>query len=128
MTLESPPTMALRLTADPARLAAVRQAVRDQLLAWARPDLADAATLCVTELLANVHRHAGSPDCELTLDRLPEGVRAGVSDRSHVVPVVPPCTEWSAENGRGLLLITAASYRWGTTLTSGGKQVWVELR
>ncbi|MDJ0346985.1 ATP-binding protein [Streptomyces sp. H10-C2] len=129
MTSESPPTTAMRLSAEPARIAAVRQVVRDQLSAWGREDLADAAALCVTEILANVHRHAGSPDCELTLDRLPEdGVRAAVSDRSRVLPVVMPRPDCSAECGRGMHLIAMTAHRWGTTLTPTGKQVWVVLR
>lgn len=119
----------MRLSAEPARLGAVREAVCDQLRAWGRGDLADAAALCVTEILANVHRHAGSPDCELTLDRLPgAGVRAAVSDSSPALPVLRPLPDWTAERGRGLHLIEAAADRWGTTLTPGGKQVWVELR
>lgn len=128
MTLESPPRTATRLTADPACLAAVREALRDQLRAWGRAELADAAALCVTEILANVHRHAGSPDCELTLDRLPEGVRAAVSDGSQKLPVLRPFPDWTEERGRGLHLIAATAYRWGSTLTPTGKSVWVELR
>lgn len=127
--MESPPGTAMRLSAEPARLGAVREAVCDQLRAWGRGDLADAAALCVTEILANVHRHTGSPDCELTLSRLPgEGVRAAVSDGSRVLPVLGPLPDWTAERGRGLHLIAAAAYRWGATLTPEGKQVWVELR
>lgn len=129
MTLESPPGTAMRLSAEPARLGAVREAVSDQLRAWGRGDLADAAALCVTEILANVHRHTGSPDCELTLERLPgAGVRAAVSDGSRALPVLAPLPDWTAERGRGLHLIAAAAYRWGATLTPEGKQVWVELR
>lgn len=128
MTLESPPRTATRLLADPACLATVREALRNQLRAWGRADLADAATLCVTEILANVHRHAGSLECELTLDRLPEGIRAAVSDGSRRLPVLQPFPDGTEERGRGLHLIAATAYRWGSTLTPTGKQVWVELR
>lgn len=136
MTLESPPSpvkaeAAMRLTAEPARFAAVRKAVREQLSAWGRDDLADAAVLCATEILANVHRHVGTPECELTLDRLPgpgEGVRLAVSDGSPVLPE-PEAPHWSAERGRGLFLLAAMAHRWGTELTpEGGKQVWAVLR
>ncbi|MEE4546812.1 ATP-binding protein [Streptomyces sp. V4-01] len=130
MTLKSPPgTIVQRLSADPANLTGVRRSVREQLRAWGRADLAEAAALCVTEILTNVHRHAGSPECELTLDRLPGGiVRVAVGDRSPVLPVKAPAPDWTAERGRGLHLIAATAYRWGATPTASGKQVWVELR
>ncbi|MFF3561918.1 ATP-binding protein [Streptomyces sp. NPDC002574] len=130
MTQESPPGTAMRVIAEPARIAAVRTAVREQLRAWGREDLAHAAALCVTEILANVHRHAGSPECELTLhDLADEGVRATVSDRSHRLPVPAPLPlDWSAERGRGMHLIATAAHRWGARPTPTGKQVWVVLR
>ncbi|MET9873908.1 ATP-binding protein [Actinacidiphila glaucinigra] len=130
MTQESPPAAAMRVVAEPARIAEVRRAVSEQLRVWGREDLAPAAALCVTEILANVHRHAGSPECELTLDDLAaEGVRAAVSDRSPVLPVpAPGPPDWAAERGRGLHLIAAAAHRWGVRPTPDGKQVWVVLR
>ena len=130
MTLKSPPGAVVReMTADPECFTGVRRRVQEQLCAWGRTELADAAALCVTELLANVHRHATSPECVLTLDRLPAGgVRIAVADRSHVVPVAGPPPGADEERGRGLLLIAAVAERWGTTLTAGGKEVWVELR
>lgn len=117
-----------RLTADPKEFAGVRREVRTQLRAWGSEGLAEAAELCVTEILANVHRHVESPECELTLERLPEGgVRAAVSDRSPLRPgVVPPCPY--AENGRGMLLVGGLAHRWGTELVADGKRVWVILR
>ena len=134
MTPESPPTTvtaaAMRLAAEPARFAAVRKALRDQLSAWGREDLADAATLCATEILANVHRHTDSPECELTLDRLPgagEGVRLAVSDGCSGLPT-PGVPQLLAERGRGLLLVAATADRWGTDVTPTGKQVWAVLR
>jgi hypothetical protein len=133
MTSEYPPSTvkAMRLVAEPARFAAVRRAVREQLSAWGRDDLMDAAVLCATEILANVHRHVESVDCELTLDRLAgpgEGVRLAVSDGSPVLPA-QAAVDWSAEGGRGLLLLAAVAERWGTVLTpEGGKQVWAVLR
>ncbi|MBY8878866.1 ATP-binding protein [Streptomyces sp. PLK6-54] len=117
------------MIADPASFTGVRRRIREQLCAWGRTELADAAALCVTELLTNVHRHVPSPACVLTLTRLPGGgVRVAVADRSHVVPVAGPPPGACEERGRGLLLIAAVADRWGTTLTADGKQVWAELR
>jgi hypothetical protein len=118
----------MRLVAEPARFAAVRDAVREQLGAWGRADLADAAVLCATEILANVLDHTDSPECELTLAPLGEGVRLAVSDGSGVLPEQRPSAVWS-ERGRGLCLVAGMAHRWGTVLTpGGGKQVWAVLR
>jgi len=130
MTLKSPPGAVVReMTADPECFTGVRRRVHEQLCAWGRTELADAAALCVTELLTNVHRHVASPACVLTLDRLPAGgVRVAVADSSHVVPVPGPPPGGTEERGRGLLLVAAVAERWGITLTATGKQVWAELR
>jgi hypothetical protein len=130
MTLKSPPGAVVReLTADPASFTGVRRRTREQLCAWGRADLAEAAALCVTELLANVHRHVPSAACQLSLERLAGGgVRVAVADRSHVVPVRRPEPAGTEEHGRGLLLVAGLAERWGTTLTASGKQVWAELR
>jgi hypothetical protein len=133
MTSESPPVAVMRLVAEPARFAAVREAVREQLRAWGREDLADAAVLCATEILANVHDHTDSLDCELTLAPLPgpgEGVRLAVSDGAGVLlPQPSGLPVGSAERGRGLVLLAGTAERWGTVLTpGGGKQVWAVLR
>ncbi|KKD08260.1 hypothetical protein TN53_08415 [Streptomyces sp. WM6386] len=109
--------------------AAVRDMVRTQLRDWGYSGLVDAAAVCVTEILANVHRHVESPECELTLRRLPDGgVRVAVRDHSPVLPVW--CTEpdWETESGRGIFLIASVSDVWGVTPRNGGKQVWAQLR
>lgn len=133
MTSESPPVAVMKVLAEPARFAAVREAVREQLRTWGREDLVDAAVLCATEILANVHDHTDSLDCELTLAPLPApeaGVRLAVSDGSAVLlpePSGPPPA--CAERGRGLLLLAGTADRWGSILMpGGGKQVWVVLR
>lgn len=134
MTPESPPIMMtdqrfmLPLVADPARFAAVRRVVRARLILWGHACLADEAAVCVTEILANVHRHVGSPECELLLQGLPDGVLAAVSDRSPVRPVVVADSGSLGEGGRGMLLVASVAEAWGVSPTEAGKQVWVKLR
>jgi hypothetical protein len=84
--------------------------------------------LCVTEILANVHRHVESPECELRLEKLPDGVLAAVSDSSRTLPRFGAAPDWAAECGRGMFLIAGTADRWGTASTRTGKQVGVVLR
>ncbi|MFJ5305834.1 ATP-binding protein [Streptomyces sp. NPDC088350] len=131
MHTQSPPEVVLQLLAEPEGFAAARQVVRDQLAAWGYPELADAATLCVTEMLANVHRHVlDSPECELRLSTLTEGgVRVAVSDRSPELPVWYTEPDWDTESGRGVFLIASMADQWGVTPRQGrrGKRVWAEF-
>lgn len=119
----------LQLLAEPARFGAVRRIVRAYLRLWGRPQLTDAALVCVTEMLTNVRRHVPLCECELTLRNRPEGVLVGVADTSPVFPVVT-WPEWCVESGRGMLLLAHTADEWGVlALPDGaGKQVWVLLR
>lgn len=130
MKTQSPPELVIQLRADPEQFSDVRRAVAAHLRSWGHPALVDAAQLCVTEILANVHRHVAVPECEVRLWVPAEesgAVQVSVADRSPVLPV--PCAEpdWEAESGRGMFLIAATADRWGTSPTRGGKLVWVRL-
>ncbi|CAM5642409.1 non-specific serine/threonine protein kinase OS=Streptomyces antimycoticus OX=68175 GN=SANT12839_039310 PE=3 SV=1 [Streptomyces antimycoticus] len=54
-------------------LADIRRAVGARLRLGRREELISAAGMCVTELLSNVHKHAASPECVLTLESLRTG-------------------------------------------------------
>jgi hypothetical protein len=129
MHTQSPPEVVLQLLAEPERFAAVRRVVGAQLRDWGYAELVDAAAVCVTEILANVHRHVESPECELRLRKLPEGggVRMSVGDHSPVLPVWHPRPDWDTETGRGMCLIASMADVWGVTPRQGGKRVWVEF-
>jgi hypothetical protein len=129
MTMEEPPERyTRRMVADPREFAGVRRTVRAQLNGWGQEGFADAAVMCVTEILANVHRHVESPECELWLEKLPEGgLRLAVSDGSAQPPVLVN-RELYAEGGRGMALVTGVADRWWTEpVGAGGKRVWVVL-
>ncbi|MCQ4042067.1 ATP-binding protein [Streptantibioticus rubrisoli] len=135
MTLESPPIVTtsglcrLQLRAEPAQFGAVRRIVSAYLRLWGRTGLIDSAVVCVTEILANVHRHVNPSECELVLENMPEGVRAAVRDQSSVLPVVVEGENWLGESGRGMFIVANTADLWGTSpVEGGGKQVWVLLR
>lgn len=129
VTAEILETYRTEMVAAPQRFALTRRAVAAQLRLWGYgQQLVEAAALCLTEMLSNVHRHAGSPDCELALHARPDGVRIAVSDRSADLPVVTGEPDWFAERGRGMFLLTRAAHSWGADVTPTGKEVWVLLR
>ena len=108
----------------------MRRILRVYLAGWDLLDIADAAELAFTELIANVVRHV--PDrrrrmCFL----LCEGrvLRVEVADDCPVLPRPVRAVEALAEGGRGLLLVDAVTDDWGVEpLPGGGKTVWFECR
>lgn len=102
-----------------------RRFVADALTSARAPDAVDAATLLVSELVANAVLHAGGElrvrvACE---DRC---VRVEVADGS---PTTPKQRQQSrdATTGRGLLLVDALASDWGVRRSGPGKTVWFEL-
>jgi anti-sigma regulatory factor (Ser/Thr protein kinase) len=115
------------LIADPRALAHVRRIVGAHLRHWGWDEFVHPAVMCVTELLANVAKHAHSDSCVLLLQTSPSGVRIVVSDDSRDLPVVRE-PDWFAENGRGMFILSKTADAWGADPTGHGKDVWVEFR
>ncbi|NEC15546.1 ATP-binding protein [Streptomyces sp. SID8014] len=120
---------AVELHALPPRIGQVRRIVSAQLRHWRLDPLVDRAALGVTELLTNVHRHAGpdkhcTVEIELLLDRLTVSVR----DHDPRLPVVRDAESY-ATCGRGLALVAAISECWGVRPwgENSGKVVWFAL-
>ncbi|WP_414720809.1 SpoIIE family protein phosphatase [Streptomyces sp.] len=114
--------------ADPEGLAEARAALRQALVDWGLPDLADDIELAAGELLVNVLLHTEG-GAVLTLEVLPEPVRRvrlSVQDRSSVWPRRRSPGE-AATSGRGLLMIDALAARWGVEPRGDGKAVWCEF-
>ncbi|MBB4899731.1 hypothetical protein FHS37_003792 [Streptomyces griseostramineus] len=90
--------------------------------------LIDRASLGVTELLSNVHRHA-RPDktCTVEMELLLDRLKVSVRDRDPRLPVVEDAGPL-ATCGRGLAMVAAMSESWGA-LPDGdsGKVVWFTL-
>ncbi|MBV9024280.1 MAG: ATP-binding protein [Streptomycetaceae bacterium] len=115
------------LCAHPKDLARIRRIIAAHLRRWGRGELVAPATMCVTEMLANVNKHTDSADCVLTLQNAPTAVRLTVSDTSTALPVVME-PDWRAEYGRGMFLLSKTADAWGTDRTREGKDIWVEFR
>ncbi|GHH33718.1 hypothetical protein GCM10018773_04750 [Streptomyces candidus] len=108
----------------------MRRILRMYLAGWGLLDLADAAELAFTELIANVVRHVPGRHCRMRI-LLCEGevLRVEVADDCPALPRPSRTVKALAESGRGLLLVDAVTDDWGVEpLPGGGKTVWFECR
>jgi PAS domain S-box-containing protein len=111
------------LPADPAVVASARQQVSVQLTDWGLDDAAFITELVVTELITNAIRYAQSPiQLRLIRDRT---LICEVSDGSSTAPHLRLARAFD-EGGRGLLLVSQLTQRWGSRLTPVGKTIWAE--
>lgn len=111
------------LPEDPRAAGEARRHVRDQLAAWQLEELTMTTELVVSELVANVVRHARGP-YRLRLLRS-RSLVCEVFDGSLTTPR-PRRASWTDEGGRGLQLIAALCDRWGTRSVTTGKVIWTE--
>ncbi len=92
----------------------------------------DAATLVVSELVANAVVHAAGDvePIELTLDADGACLRIEVLDHDPSPPTLPAHAPGAdGEGGRGLLIVDRVADRWGwRPLPGDGKRVWCDLR
>ncbi|MFE6131677.1 ATP-binding protein [Streptomyces sp. NPDC056437] len=90
-------------------------------------DVADAAELALTELIANVVRHVPGRRCRTCILLRADGVRVEVADDCPKLPE-PAARDELADGGEGLLLVEAVTDRWGVRPHAGGqgKTVWFE--
>lgn len=119
----------LELEVLPARIQQIRRIVAAKLRYWHLEALTDQSLLGITELLANVHRHA-EPDkrCTVELTFASGWLTIAVCDSDPRLPRVRDF-EPMGTCGRGLAMVVALSDSWGTeALTRGGKVVWFTLR
>lgn len=110
--------------------APLRRILRIYLDGAGLAELADAAELALTELVANVVRHVPGRRCRMCFLLQPGGVRVEVADDCPRLPVLGAGNALMADGGRGLLLVEAVTDRWGVTPHSGGsgKTVWFECQ
>ncbi|MFD8117536.1 ATP-binding protein [Streptomyces microflavus] len=100
-------------------------------LGWWRVDSGTAFRMLtvVNELLTNVLQHtpADADGCRmasLLLQRVPDGITAIVRDHDRCPPVYSSPT-LLAEEGRGLMLLSALADDMSVSVTPAGKDVWV---
>ena len=115
----------LSLRAVPDAAPEAREALSTLLTATPFAHRSDDGALAVSELVTNAVLHGREP-IVLRLVRGERSVRVEVQDGSPVSPSFS-MLDPTAVTGRGLMLISAASDRWGVEPTPEGKQVWFEL-
>ncbi|MDX3570400.1 SpoIIE family protein phosphatase [Streptomyces sp. ID05-47C] len=111
------------LPADPAAVAEARKAAARRLADWDLAELAFTTELVVSELVTNAIRYATGP-IRLRLIR-ERALVCEVHDGGATTPHVrhPRTTD---EGGRGLLLVSQVTRRWGTRFVPEGKIIWAE--
>ncbi|MFJ9717568.1 SpoIIE family protein phosphatase [Streptomyces sp. NPDC101213] len=111
------------LPADPAAVAEARKAAARRLADWGLAELSFTTELVVSELVTNAIRHADGP-IRLRLIR-ERTLVCEVHDGGATAPHLrhPRTTD---EGGRGLLLVSSMTRRWGTRFVPDGKIIWAE--
>lgn len=111
----------------PQSAAAARHLVSGALEIWRLPQLADTATLVLTELVSNAIRHASGEGMRVNVTRLTgQRVRVSVLDQDCTRPRMQE-PDPGGERGRGLFIVNAESVSWGVDVLPGGKRVWADL-
>ncbi|PAZ11583.1 protein phosphatase [Streptomyces sp. SA15] len=111
------------LPGDPALVADARRTACRRLADWGLDELAFTTELVVSELVTNAIRHAAGPiRLRLIKDR---SLICEVFDGGATAPHLrhPRTTD---EGGRGLLLVSQVTQRWGTRFLPEGKVIWAE--
>lgn len=102
-----------------------RRFVRAVLTQWSIS--ADEATLLVSELATNAVLHARTP-YTVTITRPDQDrARVEVTDDDPSPPRADLAGSEHAPGGRGIVLVSRLSYRWGCDETPAGKTVWFEV-
>ncbi|GGS98136.1 SpoIIE family protein phosphatase [Streptomyces chromofuscus] len=111
------------LRPDPAVVADARKTACRQLSEWDLDELTFTTELVVSELVTNAIRHATDP-IRLRLIRA-DTLVCEVFDGGATTPHLrhPRTTD---EGGRGLLLVSQLTQRWGTRFVPDGKVIWAE--
>ncbi|MFC5218136.1 SpoIIE family protein phosphatase [Streptomyces coerulescens] len=111
------------LPADPAAVSDARKTAARMLADWGLDELAFTTELVVSELVTNAIRYAVGP-IRLRLIR-ERALVCEVFDGGATAPHLrhPRTTD---EGGRGLLLVSQFTQRWGTRFVPEGKIIWAE--
>ncbi|MFJ9807524.1 SpoIIE family protein phosphatase [Streptomyces sp. NPDC101158] len=122
-------TMMTVAQAEPERIAAAREQVRQLLHDWSDPDQVDSAVLMVSEMVTNVLVHTDG-DALLVAEVGCLGnarrLRVEVADASDELPHRRHPGEM-ASSGRGLILMEMLADAWGVDPRGEGKAIWFEL-
>ena len=109
----------------PEAVPSARALLRDAVEGTPFADRLEDGELALSELVTNALLH-GRERISVTLRVGPQSLRVEVCDANPVSPSFS-MLDPTAVTGRGLLLISAVSDRWGVDPAPGGKVVWFEL-
>lgn len=115
--------------AEPERIAAARQQVREMLHDWADPEQVDSAVLMISEMATNVLVHTDGDALMVAQASGEHGerrLRVEVADGSDELPHKRRPGEM-ASSGRGLVLMEMLADAWGVDPRGDGKSIWFEL-
>ncbi|HWU08487.1 MAG TPA: SpoIIE family protein phosphatase [Streptomyces sp.] len=115
--------------AEPERVAAARQQLRELLHDWADSEQVDSAELMVSEMSTNVLVHTDGDAlllAEVSGERGERRLRVEVADTSDELPHKRRPGEM-ASSGRGLVLMEMLADAWGVDPRGEGKSIWFEL-
>ncbi|MCX5227251.1 SpoIIE family protein phosphatase [Streptomyces sp. NPDC006553] len=115
--------------AEPERIAAAREQVRQLLHDWRDEDQLDSAVLMVSEMVTNVLVHTDGDAllvAEIACGEKARRLRVEVSDGSDELPHKRHPGEM-ASSGRGLVLMEMLADAWGVDPRGEGKAIWFEL-
>ncbi|MET9595230.1 SpoIIE family protein phosphatase [Streptomyces sp. NPDC006516] len=115
--------------AEPERVAAARQQLRELLHDWADSEQIDSAELMVSEMATNVLVHTDGDAllvAEVRGERGERRLRVEVADTSDELPHKRRPGEM-ASSGRGLVLMEMLADAWGVDPRGEGKSIWFEL-
>ncbi|MEU8677511.1 SpoIIE family protein phosphatase [Streptomyces sp. NPDC048560] len=130
-TRQAPPrrTAMTIAQAEPERIAAARQQLRELLHDWADPEQVDSAVLMLSEMATNVLVHTDGDAlmvAEVSGERGERRLRVEVADGSDELPHKRRPGEM-ASSGRGLVLMEMLADAWGVDPRGEGKSIWFEL-
>jgi serine phosphatase RsbU (regulator of sigma subunit)/anti-sigma regulatory factor (Ser/Thr protein kinase) len=129
-TLQAPRRTAMNVAqAEPERIAAARQQLRELLHDWTDAEQIDSAVLMVSEMVTNVLVHTDGHAllvAEVARGDAARRLRVEVADTSDELPHRRRPGEM-ASSGRGLLLMEMLADAWGVDPRGEGKSIWFEL-
>jgi anti-sigma regulatory factor (Ser/Thr protein kinase) len=104
-----------------------RRAVRAFCVKHAIENVVDDAELLASEVMTNACRLANGPVTMFLMADEGALVVIVTDDSDRKLPSAPALSGPLAETGRGLLVLDRLAGAWGSTITSGRKNVWFRL-
>ncbi len=124
------PRESFRFPAEGAAVGQARRRVRSTLDRWGLAGLCDDAGVVVTELFTNAIRHTASERVDVVLWTAARSLYLEVVDQGGAATSpVARSAEADDESGRGLMLVTQLTERWGVRppAPGRGRAVWAAL-